>query len=77
MMGWTILLEEYGYSAVMIGAFFEGEAILMLGSYAVQQHVLSFWPLILFAMLGGFFGFNFIILSVEDMVMDLFINALN
>ena len=55
-MDWTSLLQHYGYVAVTIGALFEGETILMLGAYAVHQHVLNFWLLILFAMIGGFIG---------------------
>ena len=56
MMDWTSLLQHYGYFAVIIGSFFEGETLLMLGAYAVHQHVLHFWLLIFSAMLGGFIG---------------------
>lgn len=35
-MDWTYLLQHYGYFAVVIGSFFEGETILMLGAYAVH-----------------------------------------
>ncbi|TCB34883.1 DedA family protein [Acinetobacter sp. ANC 4910] len=55
-MDWTHLLQHYGYFAVIIGSFFEGETILMLGAYAVHQHVLNFWLLIVSAMIGGFIG---------------------
>lgn len=56
MMDWTALLAHYGYFAVLIGTFFEGETVLLLGAYAVQQHLLNFWGLIAVAMLGGFAG---------------------
>jgi len=56
MFDWSALLQHYGYLAVFVGAFFEGETVLMLGSYAVHQHILSFWPLVGIAMIGGFLG---------------------
>ena len=59
MLDWSHLLEQYGYLAVAIGTFFEGETVLLLGAYAVQQHLLNFWLLIAAAMLGGFLGDQF------------------
>lgn len=56
MLDWSSLLAHYGYFAVIIGTFFEGETVLLLGAYAAQQHILSFWPLIGAAMIGGFLG---------------------
>jgi membrane protein DedA with SNARE-associated domain len=56
MMNWTDLIQHYGYFAIFIGSFFEGEAVLMLGAYAVHQHIFNFWWLIIVAMLGGFLG---------------------
>lgn len=56
MMNWTDLIQHYGYFAILIGSFFEGETVLMLGAYAVHQHVFNFWLLIIVAMLGGFLG---------------------
>ena len=55
-MDWTYLLQHYGYLAVLVGSFFEGETVLILGAYAVHMHVLHFWVLIFSAMLGGFIG---------------------
>lgn len=55
-MDWSTLLQNYGYFAIIMGAFFEGETVLLLGAYAVQQHILNFWLLIGAAMLGGFIG---------------------
>ena len=59
MFDWSSLVQHYGYLAVLIGSFFEGETVLMLSAYAVQQHLLSFWPLVGIAMLGGFLGDQF------------------
>ena len=56
MFDWSALLQHYGYLAVFVGAFFEGETVLLLGAYAVQQHIFSFWNLIAVAMVGGFLG---------------------
>ena len=58
-MDWSNLLQNYGYFAVVIGAFFEGETVLLLGAYAVQQEVLKFWILILAGMFGAFIGDQF------------------
>ena len=58
-MNWTDLLQHYGYFAIFIGAFFEGENVLMLGAYAVHQHVMSFWLLIAVAVVGSFIGDQF------------------
>ncbi|CAB1221313.1 Inner membrane protein YohD [Acinetobacter bouvetii] len=59
MMNWTDLIQHYGYFAILIGALFEGETVLMLGAYAVHQHILHFWILVLVAMAGGFIGDQF------------------
>lgn len=59
MIDWANLLQTYGYYAIIIGTFFEGETVLLLGAYAVQQEVLDFGLLILAAMLGGFLGDQF------------------
>lgn len=56
MIDWANLLTHYGYLTVIIGTFFEGETVLLLGAYAVQQHILNFWLLIGAAMIGGFLG---------------------
>ncbi|WP_139852809.1 DedA family protein [Acinetobacter pullicarnis] len=55
-MDWASLLQQYGYIAVFIGTIFEGETVLVLGAYAVQQHILNFWLLVLVAAMGGFIG---------------------
>ena len=58
-MDWSDLLQNYGYFAVIVGAFFEGETVLLLGAYAVQQEVFKFWILILAGTLGAFIGDQF------------------
>lgn len=58
-MNWALLLQNYGYLAVFVGAFFEGETVLLLGAYAVQQHYLQLWPLMACGAAGGFFGDQF------------------
>ena len=39
-------LQHYGYYAILIAGFFEGETILMLGAYAVHEGYLSMLPVI-------------------------------
>lgn len=58
-MNWTDLIQHYGYFAIFIGTLFEGETVLMLGAYAVHQHLLNFPLLIAVAMLGSFMGDQF------------------
>jgi len=58
-MNWAGLLQHYGYFAIFIGTLFEGETVLILGAYAVHQHIFHFWFLIIVAMAGGFIGDQF------------------
>ncbi|WP_228145848.1 DedA family protein [Acinetobacter sp. ANC 5054] len=58
-MNWADLIQHYGYIAIFIGTLFEGETVLMLGAYAVHQHLMNFPILIAVAMLGGFIGDQF------------------
>ncbi|WP_257227377.1 DedA family protein [Acinetobacter sp. YH12070] len=58
-MNWTDLIQHYGYIAIFIGTLFEGETVLMIGAYAVHQHILHFPVLIAVAMLGSFIGDQF------------------
>ncbi len=58
-MNWTELIQHYGYWAIFAGTLFEGETVLMLGAYAVHQHLLNFWLLLSVAMLGSFIGDQF------------------
>jgi membrane protein DedA with SNARE-associated domain len=52
----TELIASYGYLAVLIGAIFEGETILVLGGLAVHEGLLSFKYIILFATVGAVSG---------------------
>ncbi|WP_245668237.1 DedA family protein [Acinetobacter gandensis] len=58
-MNWTDLIQHYGYIAIFIGTLFEGETVLMIGAYAVHQHILHFPMLIAVAILGSFIGDQF------------------
>lgn len=53
---WVSLLQHYGYVAVFIGAFFEGETVMLLGAYAVHQHWMSWLPLVAVGAVGSFIG---------------------
>ncbi len=48
------LLSDYGYYAVFFLGLLEGETILLLGAYAVQQGYLSLWPLIAWGAAAAF-----------------------
>ena len=50
------LLEQYGYAAIFIGAFLEGETILALGGFAAQRGHLDLFTVIAVGFVGGFLG---------------------
>jgi len=50
------LISTYGYAAIGIGTFFEGETILVLGGFAAHRGYLELPWVILFALLGTLFG---------------------
>lgn len=50
------LVENYGYLAIWIGTFLEGETILVLGGWAAYQEYLSLHWVILAAFTGSFCG---------------------
>ncbi|HVK69905.1 MAG TPA: DedA family protein [Polyangium sp.] len=50
------LIEVYGYIAVLIGTFFEGETVAMLGGFAAHQQHLRFPLVVLTAFLGSATG---------------------
>jgi membrane protein DedA with SNARE-associated domain len=50
------LVENYGYLAIWIGTFLEGETILVLGGWAAHQEYLSLHWVILAAFTGSFCG---------------------
>lgn len=52
------LVEAYGYLAVAIGCFFEGEIALFLGALAVQQEILWFPGVLGAGLVGTVIGDN-------------------
>ncbi|MCB1734749.1 MAG: DedA family protein [Gammaproteobacteria bacterium] len=58
-MSLETLVSTYGYAAVGIGAFVEGETIVMLGGFAAHRGYLELPWVILVAFLGSFIGDQF------------------
>lgn len=50
------LISSYGYIAIGIGTFFEGETILVMAGFAAHRGYLELHWVILSAMVGTFFG---------------------
>ena len=50
------LIDSYGYVAVLVGAFLEGETILALAGLAAYREYLDFTTVVVIAMLAGFAG---------------------
>lgn len=50
------LVAEYGYLAILVGTFFEGETIMLLGGFAAHQDYLSLPVVMLVGFLGTFCG---------------------
>jgi membrane protein DedA with SNARE-associated domain len=53
------LIDSYGYIAVFVGAFLEGETILALAGLAAYREYLDFTTVVVIAMLAGFAGDQF------------------
>ncbi len=53
------LIDTYGYWAVFVGAFLEGETILALAGLAAYRGYLDFWAVVFIAMFAGFLGDQF------------------
>ena len=53
------LVDTYGYWAVFVGAFLEGETILALAGLAAYRGYLDFRWVVLIAMVAGFLGDQF------------------
>jgi membrane protein DedA with SNARE-associated domain len=53
------LIDTYGYLAVLIGAFLEGETILALAGLAAHRGYLDFYTVVVVAMIAGFAGDQF------------------
>src|SRR6266446_1685779 len=58
-MDFPALVDSYGYLAVFIGAFLEGETILALAGLAAYRGYLDFFVVIALAMTAGFLGDQF------------------
>ncbi len=52
------LINTYGYAAILIGTFFEGETVLVLGGAAARLTYLELQWVILCAFIGTFLGDN-------------------
>ncbi|MDI1477357.1 DedA family protein [Polyangium sp. y55x31] len=50
------LIETYGYVAVLIGTFFEGETVAILGGFAAHQRHLRYSLVVLLAFVGSVLG---------------------
>jgi membrane protein DedA with SNARE-associated domain len=53
------LIETYGYAAVFVGAFLEGETILAMAGYACFQELMAFEKVVAIAAVAGFLGDQF------------------
>jgi membrane protein DedA with SNARE-associated domain len=58
-MDFPALIQTYGYAAIFIGAFLEGETILALGGFAAFRGHLDLWLVIVTALFAGFLGDQF------------------
>ena len=50
------LIADFGYIAIFIGTFLEGELVLALGGVAAAHGYLSFTAVLAVAIVGGFLG---------------------
>lgn len=55
-MNMETLIATYGYAAVAVGAFMEGEIVLILGGFAAQRGYLSLPWVIVVAFIATFLG---------------------
>lgn len=53
------LVADYGYVAILIGTFFEGETILLVGAFAAHQGYLRIDLVVLIAFIGSCAGDQF------------------
>jgi membrane protein DedA with SNARE-associated domain len=53
------LVDSYGYLAVLVGAFLEGETILALAGLAAYRGYLDFYTVVAIALVAGFAGDQF------------------
>lgn len=52
-------IADYGYLAIAVGCFFEGETALLLGALAAQQQIMWFPEVVAAAFVGTLIGDNF------------------
>lgn len=50
------LIEAYGYLAIFVGAFLEGETIIAMGGFAAQRGYLDLPKVVVVGLFGGFLG---------------------
>ena len=50
------LIDTYGYLAILVGTFFEGETVLVLGGFAAHRGYLDLPGVILAAFVGTLLG---------------------
>ena len=55
-MGFEQLISGYGYLAILLGTFFEGETVLILGGFLAHRGYLMLPWVVIFAFLGTFAG---------------------
>ena len=53
------LIDSYGYLAIFVGAFLEGETILALGGLAAHRGYMEFYHVVVIALIAGFLGDQF------------------
>lgn len=58
-MDFPALIDSYGYLAVFVGAFLEGETILALAGLAASRGYLDFAAVVAIALVAGFLGDQF------------------
>jgi len=50
------LIVNFGYPAIFIGTFLEGESVLIIAGFLTHQGYFSIIPVLLLSLLGGFLG---------------------
>ena len=53
------VIETYGALGVLVGTFFEGEAVVILAAFAAHQGYLPLWQVMLAAFVGACMGDQF------------------
>lgn len=54
-----LLLERFGYLAVFLGTFLEGEAILVMAGFFAKRGYLKMFPVVIVAFIGAYLGHIF------------------